>query len=423
MSINSGNPVDKPIRVGEGPDNAKPIGVHPQTGATVRIGQAGDSPRRPEALQDFGKGVDVFAKSLETTSSPLTAMNVSLVRQPESPRDEARALARAMVEHFKRPANRDKIYPPEIVKVKSEYENANQALVSVGRDFLAGDPFSFDAIELDEFERLDMETRVDEAMAGAPPQEASTRGEAAATDFLKEIAESRTGNDRATYLCRWMAGRAEMTPKERWNIMREMVDYGLEKKPVTVDFRDTLEGLTRDVFVTRARDYFEDLEIDIQNGDKERFFPDDILSLRSSAHGLDWSNPLPELLTPSNRNRLREMVREIALENRPLTETPDDTLREAVDSYLKQYANDLVATTPSLFAMREIAARNGLTREQKCRVATEIDYHISNAPGAFPQDDSGCPQFAPQAADRQRRGLHRAINEIVARLPNRGGAG
>jgi hypothetical protein len=418
--------LENPARVGGGPDNAggpQEKGVHPRTGAEVRVIPPGDvpGPRRPEDVLTPDTATAAFRARLNSgSSSPLTAIHVSLAPQPESRTNEARTYARAVLEHFREPANRDKIYPPAIAKVKADYEEINAKLASVGREFLAGDPFSFDAIELDEFEQLDFERRVDNAVAGVAPEEVRPRAEAAATEFLKEIAESRAGNDRATYLCGWIALRTEMTPKERWTIVQEMAADVLNNKRVDIDFRDRLEALTQDVFVTRAQDYVDDLVRDIENSGTERFFPDDILGLRSSTLGLDWSNPLPDLLTEESLGRLRNVVEGIAQENKPLTERPDDRLREALESHLTQHANALVATTPSLFALREIAGRNGLSRDQKFRVATEIDFHISQAPAAFPQDPSGCPQFSPQSTDRQQGWLRRAINSVVLHLPNAG---
>lgn len=420
-TISGNNP---PIPLGGEPNNAsgsQPKGVHP-TGATVRVVQPGgvSGPKSPEGFVTSNTATVGLATRLEQApTTPLTSMHVA--PQPD-PREVARAVARETLEYFREPTKAFDLYPPAVCAVKREFDVWYP--MRLNRRTIAEDFFWFPEIELNESEQAGLETHVGDAIAGVAPQDVGAKAKAAAIEFLKEIAKSRVGDDRATYLCRRLASYTELEPYERGEIIREVFVKHMYRVEVDKRFFDNVEALIQDVFLSRAENHFLfNILSDFEECSTERFFPDDILLLRSSASGLNWSNPLPELLTSNATSRMRAAVKGIARITTPMTELPDRALRSAFERQLRQDAENLVATTPTLFAFRRIAARDDLTVRQKVEVAKEIDDYIKIYSNDFPRKRGRCPGYAPGRQIALSASLSAMVDTTAIRVRSRPGSG
>jgi hypothetical protein len=128
-------------------------------------------------------------------------------------------------------------------------------------------------------------------------------------------------------------------------------------------------------------------------------------------------------VTPASRDRLRALVRDIALAKRPMSERPDPALQTALENHLKQHAESLVANTPTLFAFRYIAARADLSASQKGALAVRLDELIDENTQIFPRDPGGCPLFLDNDANSLRPWLVYAIDTFGDEIVENEGAG
>jgi hypothetical protein len=319
---------------------------------------------------------------------------------PESP-GRAHALARQYVERFNSERNRDELYPTAVVSIKKEYEGINREKSASGEKVW---PISFPPVALSEEDWIDLEDHIDNALRNPSPDHFEARVQQAVSSFLRKLASERVSDDWATSLCRLMFARTEMSPEERWTVMNSMVKSESKNpgKAASQQFYDKIDRKVAQVFIERGQTFVtENLIKKLTPHEELRFFPQDILSLRS-AYG-NWQCQLPRL--PVASEIFLALYYEISVlvsENKPLTEIPEDRLKQAFEETMQKQAESIVGSHPLLFAFRAISQRGDLTDHEKLALAVQMDGLIFRKAGEYLSDPANSLKFHLQYGASQQ---------------------
>jgi hypothetical protein len=408
--------------------------------SAARLDQSGANPQRQflDELSHANPVAAQFANALDASPTPLRAYEVQIVPEtrlksldgadkgegarplsgqigvahpvsqggiapaegaPESP-GRAHALARQYVERFNSETNRDELYPAAVVSIKKEYEGINREKSASGEKVW---PMSFPPVALSEDDWIDLEDHIENSLQNPSPDDFETRVQQAVSSFLRKLASERVGDDWASSLCRVMFSRTEMSPEERWTVMNSMVKSE-SKNPgqaVSHHFYDKIDRKVAQVFIERGEAFVTEELKKMTPQEEARFFPQDILSLRSA--NVNWQCPLPRLAAASdNFLALYYKISVLVTENKPLTEIPRDQLKQALEESLQKQAETVVESHPHLSAFRAINQRGDLTAHEKVSLAVQMDGLIFRKAGEYASDPGNSPMFQPQYGASQR---------------------
>jgi hypothetical protein len=316
-------------------------------------------------------------------------------------RETTEKLAKQFVEHFNSEANRDEVYPPAIVAVRREYEGVRAERAARGE---ATERLSFEPVSLTPEDWTDLEDRLEAALEGPSPGAPDAKAREAVLAFLKDTTADRVGEDQATYLCRWLMSRTEISPSERYELASRVLDdiNETKNKTVSIAFMERVETETAAVFVERAADYGKKFLDDLGNSFKPRFLPSDIRTLHAAYD--HWRCPLPGFpATFAFGMELLARAANVINRHKPLTEFPGEELTQTFEDMLCAHAATAVEQSPFLYGLRQIAQRNDLTPGEKVTLAVRMDADVAQASSrSFQSDQANSPQFDPVLADLQR---------------------
>lgn len=366
--------------------------VRPSTGP--EIGSLSPSPQPPPYDTP-----ETAAPEIANASAPDGAFS----------RETTEKLAKQFVEHFNSEANRDELYPPAIVAARREYEGVRAERAARGE---ATERLTFEPVSLTPEDWTDLEDRIEAALEGPSPGAPEAKAREAVLAFLKDTTADRVGKDQATYLCRWVMSRTEMTPSERYELTSRVLDAINETKDKTasIAFMERVETETTAVFVERAAAYGSRFLGDLGNSFKPPFLPSDIRTLLEACD--HWRCPLPGFpVTIAFGLELLTRAANVIYRHKPLTEFPREELAQTFKDMLCAHAATAVEQSPFLYGLRQIAQRNDLTPGEQVTLAVRMDAYVAQASSrSFQSDQANSPQFDPVLADLQRAAIRARVD-------------